>query len=94
MLLRTAHEVGLLIKETRKAAGLTQAQLAERVGASREWVRLVESGNKPRVELGLTLRALTALGIALDARSSIGRPATANARKPGNERKIPRATLP
>ena len=69
MLIRTAHEVGLLIKETRKALGFTQAQLAERVGASREWVRLVESGNKPRVELGLTLRALTALGIALDART-------------------------
>lgn len=67
MMIRTAHEFGLLIKESRKAAGLTQAELAERVGASREWVRQVESGNKQRVELGLTLRALTALGITLDA---------------------------
>lgn len=94
MLIRTAHEVGLLIKETRKAAGLTQAQLAERVGASREWVRLIESGNKPRVELGLTLRALTALGIALDARSSIGLRAPANPREPKSERKIPLGKLP
>ncbi len=94
MLIRTAHEVGLLIKETRKAAGLTQAQLAERVGASREWVRLVELGNKPRVELGLALRALTALGIALDARSSIGLRAPASAGKPKSARKIPRGKLP
>lgn len=66
MLIRTPREVGLLIKDRRRDIGLTQAELAERVGASREWVRQLESG-KPRLELGLTLRALTALGIALDA---------------------------
>lgn len=64
--IRTTHEVGLLIRERRRVAGITQAELAERVGASREWIRLLESG-KPRLELGLTLRALTALGIALNA---------------------------
>lgn len=68
MLIRTPHEIGLLVRESRRALGFTQAQLAERVGASREWVRLLESGAKPRLELGLTLRALTALGITLDAR--------------------------
>ena len=66
MLIRTAHEIGMLARERRRALRITQAELAERVGASREWVRLLESG-KPRLELGLTLRALTALGIALDA---------------------------
>ena len=66
MLIRTAHEIGILARERRRALRITQAELAERVGASREWVRLLESG-KPRLELGLTLRALTALGIALDA---------------------------
>lgn len=69
MLIRTAHEVGLLIRDRRRTLGLTQAELAERIGASREWVRLLESG-KPRLELGLTLRALTALGVLLDAQSS------------------------
>ncbi len=68
MLIRTAREVALLVKDTRRATGMTQAELAERVGASREWVRLLESG-KPRLELGLTLRALSALGITLDARA-------------------------
>ena len=66
MLIRTTREVGLLVRDRRRAVRLTQGELAERVGASREWIRQLESG-KPRLELGLTLRALTALGIALDA---------------------------
>ena len=65
MRIRTPREIGLLIRGRRKAVGLTQAQLAEHVGASREWVRQLESG-KPGLELGLTLRALGALGIVLD----------------------------
>lgn len=66
MIVRTPREIGLLVQDRRRAAGVTQAALAERVGASREWIRLLESG-KPRLELGLTLRALTALGITLNA---------------------------
>ena len=66
MIVRTPHEIGLLVQDRRRAAGISQAALAERVGASREWIRLLESG-KPRLELGLTLRALTALGITLNA---------------------------
>lgn len=66
MLIRTPREVGLLVRDRRRAIGLTQGELAERVGASREWIRQLESG-KPRLELGLTLRALSALGIALTA---------------------------
>lgn len=69
MLIRTTREIGLLVRERRRALKVTQTELAERVGASREWVRLLESG-KPRLELGLTLRALTALGITLDAQSA------------------------
>ena len=66
MIIRTPRELGLLIRDRRRAAGITQAALGERVGASRQWIRLLESG-KPRLELGLTLRALTALGITLNA---------------------------
>jgi len=66
MFVRTTREIGLLVRERRLQIGLTQAQLAEQVGASREWVRLLESG-RPRLDLGLTLRALGALGIVLNA---------------------------
>lgn len=68
MRIRTARDIGLLARDQRKAAGLTQAQLAEHVGASREWIRQLESG-KPGLKLGLTLRALSALGIELNADS-------------------------
>jgi HTH-type transcriptional regulator/antitoxin HipB len=66
MIVRTPREIGLLVRDRRRAQGVTQATLAEHIGASREWIRLLESG-KPRLELGLTLRALTALGINLNA---------------------------
>lgn len=65
MRIQTPHEIGLLVREQRRALGITQQALAERIGATREWVRRLESG-KPRTELGLTLRALTALGCSLD----------------------------
>jgi transcriptional regulator with XRE-family HTH domain len=87
MLIRTAREVGLLIRDQRRAARITQAELAERVGASREWIRLLESG-KPRLELGLTLRALTALGITLDAQSSAS-VATPVELRPSHRRTLP-----
>lgn len=56
--------VGALVRETREAAGLTQTQLAERIGASRFWVAAFEKG-KPGAELGLALKAIQALGLAI-----------------------------
>ena len=52
--------LGALVREGREAAGLTQTQLAERIGASRFWVAAFEKG-KPSVELGLALKAIQAL---------------------------------
>jgi len=65
MRVRTSQEIGLLVRELRQKRGLSQASLAEQIGATRQWVHALESG-KPRLELGLTLRALTALGATLD----------------------------
>ncbi len=65
MIIRTPREIALFVRERRRSLRMTQAQLAERIGASRAWVRLLESG-KPRFELGLTLRAPTALGTIVD----------------------------
>lgn len=69
MRIRTPHEIGLLVRDRRKKIGITQAALAERVGASREWVRHLEAG-KAGLELGLTLRALGSLGLVIDARDA------------------------
>ena len=56
--------LGALVRETREAAGLTQTQLAERIGASRFWVAAFEKG-KPSAELGLALKAIQALGLSI-----------------------------
>ena len=56
--------IGALVRAGREAAGLTQTQLAERIGASRFWVAAFEKG-KPSAELGLALKAIQALGLSI-----------------------------
>lgn len=56
--------IGALARDAREAAGLTQTQLAERIGASRFWVAAFEKG-KPTAELGLALKAIHALGLSM-----------------------------
>lgn len=65
MIVRTPGELGLLIRARRRVLGMRQHQLATLIGASRLWVVEFEGG-KPRAEIGLVLRALTALGLLLD----------------------------
>ena len=64
MLLRTPIDIGFAIRDRRRRLGLDQAELAQRVGASRKWLVEVEKG-KPRAEIGLLLRTLDALGLRL-----------------------------
>ncbi|WP_420129020.1 helix-turn-helix domain-containing protein [Longimicrobium sp.] len=68
MRLRTAREIGLLVRTERKRQGLTMQDVAERVGCSRQWVAALEAGSE-RLEIALVLRTLAALGVRLDARS-------------------------
>ena len=67
MILRTATELGALIRDTRRRAGLSQAALAKRLGTSQGWVSEVENG-KPTAEIAMVLRLLAHLDIQLDAR--------------------------
>ncbi len=67
--LRTAVEFGEFIRAARKRAGITQADLAYRLGVSRKWVSEVERG-KPTVEFGMVLTALRFLGFTLQATTS------------------------
>jgi HTH-type transcriptional regulator/antitoxin HipB len=64
MRLRTPKDIGALIRQRRHELELTQIQLAERVGVSRQWVVDVERG-KARAEIGLVLRALDVLDATL-----------------------------
>ncbi len=64
MRLRTSKDVGALIRQRRHELNLSQLELAERVGVSRQWVVDVERG-KPRAELGLVLRTFDVLDVRL-----------------------------
>jgi HTH-type transcriptional regulator/antitoxin HipB len=65
MLLRSSDALGAAIRQRRRALGLNQMQLAEQIGVSRQWVIAMEKG-KDSAEVGLLLRALAALGLALE----------------------------
>jgi HTH-type transcriptional regulator/antitoxin HipB len=65
MLVRTPTDLGAVIRDRRKELKLDQAELARRIGTSRQWIIGIEKG-RARAELGLVLRTLDALGIRLD----------------------------
>jgi HTH-type transcriptional regulator / antitoxin HipB len=64
MIVRTPVELGAVIRDKRRKLGLEQSSLAAKVGVSRQWIINIEKG-KPRAAVGLILRTLSALGIAL-----------------------------
>lgn len=66
MKLTTTKDIGSLVRQARKDSGLTQVQLAQRVGVSRDWIIRVEQG-RATVELGLVLRTLKTLGVGLES---------------------------
>jgi HTH-type transcriptional regulator / antitoxin HipB len=62
MRVRTPKDIGLVIRERRRELGMDQAELARRVGVSRQWLVEIEGG-KARAELGLVLRTLRELDL-------------------------------
>jgi HTH-type transcriptional regulator/antitoxin HipB len=64
VIIRTPLDLGLTMRHQRRRLGLNQADLASRVGVSRQWIVAVENG-KARAELGLVLRTLAALDLTL-----------------------------
>lgn len=66
---QNTRELGLLLRQGRRDRGLSQQELAEKIGASRHWVMDVEKG-KPTAEMGLALKALSALDMTFDVRRS------------------------
>ena len=64
MPIRTARDMGARVRTLRTQAGLSQAELAGRVGVSRQWLIDFEHG-KDTVELGLALATLRSLGAEL-----------------------------
>ena len=82
MRIRTAADLGALIRERRVKLAMDQSGLAEKAGTSRKWIVEVEQG-KPRAEIGLVLRTLKALGVSLDLAADRAQKTVA-ASEPGN----------
>ena len=68
MQIGTAEALGQYLRDRRRAAGLTQSDLATRAQVSRRWLSDLESG-KPTAEIGLVFRVVSALGLFIDLRS-------------------------
>ena len=61
----TPSDLGAAVRDARTGAQLTQAQLAEMAGVSREWLIGLERGARPRAELTKVLDVLAALDLPL-----------------------------
>jgi HTH-type transcriptional regulator/antitoxin HipB len=75
MPIRTAADLGKLIRAERLRQHLTQAQLAARHGTTQRWISLVEGG-KDATQLGPVLRLLRTLGIVLEPRAESAQSST------------------
>ncbi len=60
------EDIGALVRDRRRALGLSQAALGERIGARQAWVSDLEKG-KATLQLAKVLKALRALGVTLGA---------------------------
>jgi HTH-type transcriptional regulator / antitoxin HipB len=79
IILRNAEQLGRSIRLKRLQEGLSQKELAVRLGVERKWVIHLEAGN-PKAELGLVLKALDAL--SLQASLSNDGPGSGEDRRP------------
>jgi HTH-type transcriptional regulator/antitoxin HipB len=65
MAIESIRQFAATLRGRRIALGLTQAEVAERAGVSRDWVNTFEAG-KSSVELSLVMRLLDVLDLRLD----------------------------
>ena len=72
-ILKTSLDLAHIIREARKAQGLTQEDLAGLTGTGRRFVVDLENA-KETAQMGKVLKILGALGIALDASYTWNKP--------------------
>lgn len=73
--LKAVKDIAAVARDRRKQLGLTQADLASRIGVGREWVIKFEQG-KATVELGIVMRALRVLRLRVELHPESAKSAT------------------
>lgn len=66
MLIGTPRDWGNVVRDRRMALGLTQEDLAERVGKARQWVVRFESGNSGSASLASLVTLMDVLDLAVE----------------------------
>lgn len=62
--LKSVNEIGILIRDVRKAQGISQEQLAGVAGTGVRFISDLENG-KERIQLAKVLKVLEALGLGM-----------------------------
>lgn len=68
---RTVPQLITAIRDARISAGISQAELAQRTGATRYWINQFEQGKSPNAGLHRVLALCNALGITLTAEYAV-----------------------
>ena len=68
--LKSVRELGMAIRDARKAAGLTQQDLSQRARVSRRWLIAIESGESQAPDATKIFDTLRALGLAFGIEDS------------------------
>lgn len=67
MTIRSIRDLAAAVRGRRRDLGWSQSDLATKARVSRKWVSEFEAG-KSRADLGLVIRVLEELGLAIDVR--------------------------
>ena len=68
------HEIGLMIANTRKKNGFTQAEIASKLGMSRATISGIENGNINEIGIRKILSILMTLGLEIQIQEKTSRP--------------------
>ena len=70
MIVMDIAEYARLIKDERQRQGISQTDMAQRLGVSRRWLIEFEHARVPNPVFSTLLSALTELGLSLDVRKT------------------------
>ncbi|MBT1171650.1 helix-turn-helix transcriptional regulator [Bifidobacterium sp. SO4] len=70
MLVMTSGGYAQLLKDERQRQGISQTEMAEKLGVSRRWLIEFEHGRVPNPGFATILSMLSALGLSLDVRKT------------------------